>query len=187
MFYLRTGTRDSKWGAGKGGTGTLMGGLTQTRRPQRGGLTSQWCVITAAGSRELGPCSMMESISNIRRGRLYKVSKWGFEVVSWNWVQVYAHLNKYQLIVSIPTIVLNTGFVCSLHVERCIEATQWEYCEVTLTAVLQFLYKLPPSAAVLLLLAGTMQLCCITPHEAGDTLGSSHGWAAQPAWPAAGI
>ena len=168
MFYLRTGTRDSKWGAGKGGTGTLMGGLTQTRRPQRGGLTSQWCVITAAGSRELGPCSMMESISNIRRGRLYKVSKWGFEVVSWNWVQVYTHLNKYQLIVSVPTIVLNTGFVCSLHVERCIEATQWEYCEVTLTAVLQFLYKLPQYAAALLAAAAGGHNAIMLHHSAWD-------------------
>ena len=59
-------------------------------------------------------------------------------------------MNKYQLILDVPTSVLNTGFVCSLHVERCIEATQCQYCEVTLTAVIQFLYKLPQYAAVLL-------------------------------------
>ena len=77
---------------------------------------------------------------------------------SWNWnrVQLHTHLNKYQLILDVPTSVLNTGFVCSLHVERCIEATQCQYCEVTLTAVIQFLYKLPQYAAVLLLAAG----CC---------------------------
>ena len=74
---------------------------------------------------------------------------------SWNWnrVQLHTHLNKYQLILDVPTSVLNTGFVCSLHVERCIEATQCQYCEVTLTAVIQFLYKLPQYAAVLLLAA----------------------------------
>ena len=65
-------------------------------------------------------------------------------------MQLHTHLNKYQLILDVPTSVLNTGFVCSLHVERCIEATQCQYCEVTLTAVIQFLYKLSQYAAVLL-------------------------------------